>query len=391
MTILKLQIGWSTSLKDKSLVVVFPSIFSKNKVPSLVMNIKKILKIQNQKFHKIRRDGDVVIVEADDPVFASSAINTLIGIRGIAIAKQVTNDFESIVNSISKIGVDIFLKGERFLLEVEGYAKGFVTKDIEIAATSSLIEKTAGTGIKPGTNKKYDRKLYVCLTKLNAYICIYYDNGLGGIPNNSQNNKMVCCVFDELSAVSCLETMKQGFDVKIIVCYSKDSELLHLVKIINQIIRRTIKPKVSLEFYRIHINKKLIKTHRLMTEITAKILVQIAITNSAKRISLALSPLIYPVDFVESLIKQVYSKNLIPYFPLSGLDDNVFETAKEIGLEKYLSRIEKIGSSTFSNFKQSTKEIEKIVKETIMSKKTVLVNVGPNNVHDILDEVRTDH
>ena len=389
MTILKLQTGWSTSLKDKILVVVFPSIFSKNKVTSLVMNIKKILKIQNQKFHKIRRDGDVIIVEADDPVFASSAINTLFGIKGVAIAKQVTNDFESIVNGISKVGVDIFLKGERFLLQVEGYAKGFVTKDVEIAATSSLIEKTAGTGIKPGTSKKHDRKLYVCLTKLSAYICIYYDDGLGGIPNNSQNKKIICCVFDELSAVSCLETIKQGFDVKIIVCYSKDSELLHLVKIINQIIHRTIKPKVSLEFYRIHVNKKL--PPLMLTEITAKILVQIAITNSAKRISLALSPLIYPVDYVENLIKQVYSKKLIPYFPLSGLDGNVFETAKEIGLEKYLSRIEKLGSSNFSNFKQSTKEIEKIVEETVMSKKTVLVNVGPNNVHDILDEVRSDH
>jgi len=376
-------------MKNEVLVIVFPSIFSKNKVSFLMANIKKVLKIQNQKFCKIRKEDDVIIVEADDPVFASSAINTLFGIKGVAIAKRVNNNFESIVNSVVTAAADIFLKGERFLLQIEGCAKGFTTKDIELAATSSLIEKTAGTGIKPGTSKKYDRKLYVCLTKLNAYICIYYDNGLGGIPNNSQNKKIVCCVFDELSAVSCLETMKQGFDVKIIVCYSKDSELLHLVKIINQIIRRTIKPKESLEFYRIHINKKL--PPLMLTEITAKILIQIAITNNAKRISLAISPLIHPVDFVESLIKQVYSKNLIPYFPLSGLDDNVFETAKEIGLEKYLSRIEKLGGSNFSNFKQSTKEIEKIVKETIMSKKTVLVNVGPNNVHDILDEVRTDH
>jgi len=376
-------------MKNEVLVIVFPSIFSKNKVSSLISNIKKVLKIQNQKFCKIRKEGDVIIVEADDPVFASSAINTLFGIKGVAIAKRVNNNFESIVNGVSNTATDIFLKGERFLLQIEGYAKGFTTKDIELAATSSLIENTAGMGIKPGTSKKYDRKLYVYLTKLNAYICIYYDNGLGGIPNNSQNKKIVCCVFDELSAVSCLETMKQGFDVKIVVCYSKDSELLHLVKIINQIIRRTIKPKVSLEFYRMHINKKL--PLLMLTEITAKILVQIAITNSTKRISLALSPLIYPVDFVESLIKQVYSKNLIPYFPLSGLDDNIFETAKEIGLEKYLSRIEKLGGSNFSNFKQSTKEIEKIVKETIMSKKIILVNVGPNNVHDILDEVRTDH
>jgi len=389
MTILKLQTGWSTSLKDKILVVVFPSIFSKNKVTSLVMNIKKILKIQNQKFHKIRRDGDVIIVEADDPVFASSAINTLFGIKGVAIAKQVANDFESIVNGISKVGVDIFLEGERFLLQVEGHAKGFVTKDIEIAATSSLIEKTAGMGIKPGTSKKHDRKLHVCLTKLNAYICIYYDTGLGGIPNNSQNKEIACCIFDELSAVSCLETIKQGFDVKIIVCYNKDSELLHLVKMVNQIIHRIVKPKINLEFYKIPINKKLASL--LLTEITAKMLAQIAITSSTKRISLGLSPLIHPVDFVESLIKQAYNKNLVPYFPLSGLDDNVFESAREIGLEKYLDRIKKLGSSRFYDSKQTTKKIEKIVEESITSKKTVSVNVGQNNVHEILDEVRSNN
>jgi len=162
-----------------------------------------------------------------------------------------------------------------------------------------------------------------------------------------------------------------------------------LVKMVNQIIHRTVKPKINLEFYKIRVNKKL--TSLLLTEITAKMLVRIAATNSIKRISLGMSPLIFPVDFVESLIKQVHNKDLIPYFPLSGLDDNVFETAKEIGLEKYLSRIKKLGSSKFYNFKQSPKKIEKIVEESIMSKKTVSVSVGPNNVHEILDEVRSDH
>ena len=376
-------------MNDEVLIVVFPSVFSKNKTSSLIINIKKVLKIQNQKFHKIRKEGDVIIVEAADPVFASSAINTLFGIKGVAIAKQVDNNFESILNGISKVGIDIFLKGDRFLLQVEGYAKGFTAKDIEVAATSSLIEKTVGMGIKPGTSKKYDRKLYVYLTKSNAYICIYYDNGLGGIPNNSQNKKIVCCIYDELSAVSCLETIKQGFDVKLIICYSKDSELLHLVKMINQIIHRTVKPKVGLDFYKIFDNKKL--TALLLIEITTKILVRIATTNSIKRISLGLSSLIYPVDFVESITKQVYSKDLIPYFPLSGLDDNVFESAKEIGLEKYLSKIKKLGNSKFSKSGQSPKKIGKIINESIMSKKTVLISVGPNNIHEILDEVRSDH
>ena len=376
-------------MKDEVLIVVFPSIFSINKTISLIANIKKVLKIQNKKFRKIGKEGDVIIVEADDPVFASSAINTLFGIDGVAIAKQVTNDFESIVDGVSKVAKDIFLKGERFLLQIEGYAKGFTTKDIELAATSSLIEKTAGMGIKPGTSKKYDRKLYVRLTKLNAYICIYYDNGLGGVPNNSQDKEIICCIFDELSAVSCLETIKQGFDVKIIICYNKDSELLHLVKIVNQIIRRTVKPKINLDFYKIHDNKKLAPL--LLTEITSKVLMRIASISGIKRISLGTSTLIHPIDFSESLTKQISDENLIPYFPLSGLDDNVFESAREIGLEKYLNSIKKLGSTKFHNSKQPAKKIEKIVNDTIMTKKTVSVNVGLNNVHEILDEIRPDH
>ena len=230
-------------MEDNVVIVVFLSTFSQNKVKPLITNIKKILKIENQKIQKIRREGDVIIVETSDPVFTSSAINSLFGIKGVAIAKQVTNNFNTIVNSISKVGADIFLESERFLIQVEGYAKGFMTKDVEITATSSLIEKTAGKGIKPGTDEKYDRRLYTYLTKSHAYICIYYDKGLGGIPNNSQNKNMVCCVFDELSAVSCLETIKQGFEVKIIICYVKESELLHLVKMVNQLIRRLVNRK----------------------------------------------------------------------------------------------------------------------------------------------------
>ena len=376
-------------MKDEVLIVVFPSVFSKNKVSSLITNIKKILKIQKQNFRKIRKEGDIIIVQADDPVFASSAINTLFGIKGVAIAKRVTNDFESIINGISKVSEDIFLKGERFLLQIEGHAKGFTTKDVELASTSAVIEKTAGMGIKPGTSKKYDRKLYVHLTKLNAYICIYYDTGLGGVPNNSQNKEIICCIFNELSAVSCLETIKQGFDVKIIICYNKDSELLHLVKIVNQIIRRTVKPKINLDFYKIHDNKKLASL--ILTEITSKILIQIASANGIKRISLGTSPLIYPIDFSESLSKQISDKNLIPYFPLSGLDDNIFESAREIGLEKHLNSIKKLGITKFHNSKHPTKKIEKIVDDSIMTKKTVSVNVGLNNVHEILDEIRSDN
>ena len=81
-------------MMDKvSYVVVFPTIFSKNKISQLIINIKKILKIKNQQFKSVKRDGDIILVDANDPVFASSAINLLFGIKKIAITRQVKNNF----------------------------------------------------------------------------------------------------------------------------------------------------------------------------------------------------------------------------------------------------------------------------------------------------------
>jgi len=376
-------------LEDNVLVIVFPSTFSLNKIKLLITNIKKILKIENRKYHKIRQEGDIIIVETDDPVFTSSAINTLFGIKKVAIAKQVTNDFDTIVNGISKVGVDLFLESERFLIRVEGQAKGFMTKDVEVAATSSLIEKTAKKGIKPGTDEKYDKQLYVYLTKSHAYICIYLDEGLEGIPNNSQKKKIICCIFDELSAISCIETIKHGFEVKIIICFMKESELLHIAKMLNQIIHRMVKPKIDLEFYKVPIDKK--PASLLLTEITIELLSMIAISNDIKRISLSLSPLIYPIDFLENMVKLVYNKNLIPYLPLSGLDNNVITTAKEIGLEKYIPKIKKYGNAKFYDSKKPLKEIKKIVEKTVRNRKHISIKVAQNNVHDILDKIMLKH
>ena len=372
-------------LEDNIVVVVFPSIFSQNKIGPLITNIKKALKIQNQKFQKIRQDDKVIIVETTDPVFVSSTINDLFGIKNIAIAKQVKNDFKIIVENITKIATDLFLKNERFFLQVEGYSKGFVTRDVEVAATSSLIEKTVKKGIKPGTAEKYDRRLFVHLTKSSAYICIYYDKGLEGIPNNSQNEKMVCCVFDELSAISCIETIKQGFDVKIIVCYNKKSELLDLVKMINVIIHKTVQTQISLEFYKIDSDVKL--SPIVLAEVVAGILVKVSISVNIKRISLSISPIIHPLSFFEKIVKQIHSKDLIPYTPLTTLGEDIIDDAKEIGLAKYLNKIEKIGKTRFISSASPKRKIENLVERSMKTKKIVRVKLDVNNIHDILDSV----
>ena len=377
-------------MSQNAFVVVFPSVFARNKIKQLESNIKKILKIKNQEFQKISRDDSLILIDANDPVFASSTINLLFGIKRVVIAKQIKNDFNTIVSEITKIGSNLLLKGEKFYVKVEGNSSGFITKDVELSATSSLIDKTVKLGVKPGTEEKHDRMLYTFLTKSNAYVSIFVDEGHGGIPYNSQNEKVVCGIYDELSAVSCLETIKQGFDVKIIVCYKQKSELLNLVKILNQILPRTIKSKLELEFYQIPIKGSNSKSLLTQIDSVTKIMIRVAKANKIRRISLALSPLIFPLDFVERSIKEVFDSDLTPKTPISGLDDDIFASAEEIGLRKYLPKIEKLGKMRFPNH-QSPKEIQKIAENSLKTKKVVSITIGPNNVHDILDSLEENH
>ncbi|HJM80050.1 MAG TPA: thiamine biosynthesis protein [Nitrosopumilus sp.] len=371
-------------MNEISYVVVFPNIFSKKKIPQLIKNIKKILKIKNQKFNSVKRDGDVILVDANDPVFASSAINLLFGIEKIAIARQVKNNFQNIISEITIIGGNLLLKGEKFLVKVEGISKGFLVKDIEIAATSNIIEKKSNLGIHPGTDEKFDKKLYTYLTKNNAYICIFLDPGNNGIPYKSHNEQTICAIYDEISAVSCYETIKQGYDTKIIICYRQKSELMNLVKMINRIIPRLVQEKINLEIYNLKIKPVGIKNYLIYINS----IIEIMLNHSNKRISLALSPLIFPTNFIDSSLNHIFSKNRIPIIPLTGIDNELFSEAKEIGLERSIKKIEKminINSNDIPSF--SKKSVENALK----TKKEIFVKLGVNNVHEILDSLNEDH
>ena len=222
-------------MSNENYVVVFPSLFAEHKINLLMANIKKILKINNQNFTKISRDENLILIDANDPVFASTAINLLFGINQIIIAKKINNDYTTVVNEINRIGSSLLLKGEKFYVKVEGVPKGYVTKDVELSATSSLIENNKKINARPGTEEKHDKLLFTHITKSNAYVSIFSDKGLGGTVNNSQNQKTVCGIFDEFSALACLEAIKQGFTVKIIIFCQKQSELINLGKILQKI------------------------------------------------------------------------------------------------------------------------------------------------------------
>ena len=102
-------------------------------------------------------------------------------------------------------------------------------------------------------------------------------------------------------------------------------------------------------------------------------------------ISLATSPLIFPATFVEALQKRIFSAGIIPHISLSGIDSEIMKNAREIGMEKYIPKIEKFLKSNLTKTKSKLKNNQKTIK------KIIKVKLGPNNVHDILDSLEIEH
>ena len=369
-------------MAENSFVVVFPTIFSQKKISLLIDNIKKILKIKNQKFNSVRKDGSVIIIDANDPVFASSAINLLFGIKKVAIAKQVRNSFDIVEAEISKVGSNLLLKGDTFYVKIEGSAKGFLPKDLEMAVTSSIIEKSSKLEAHPGTEENHNKLLYTFLTKAHAYVCIFSDEGLGGIPYGTHDQTILCPIFDELSAVSCVETIKQGFKIEIIVFYTKDSELTNLVKMINQIIPRTINEKIKLEFVKINF-KRTLKNYPEYFQAIMKMTKDISKKTKLNHVALPISPLIFPAKNIDSLLLDFTREKIFSYAPLGALEEEIFKNAKEIGLGKFVSNIQNLSKIDFANVKTNQKTIENTKK----SSKLVSIKIGANNIHEILDQL----
>ncbi|SMH72134.1 thiamine biosynthesis protein [Candidatus Nitrosotalea okcheonensis] len=372
---------------EKTVLVIFPSIYSLNKINNLAANISKILKIKNQHHSGIRKNESLIIVEAVDPVLASSAVNLLFGIDKIAIAKEVDNNFDSVLSAITNTALSLLLKGEKFYVKVEGKTEKFLAKDLEVASTAMLVEKSMHLEAKPGSESDHDRLVYAYLTDAYAYVCIFVDSGLSGIPYNSQREKILCCIYDELSAIACLQTIKMGFEVKILICYHNESDLLKLAKIVNKMLPRIIEKNTVLHICKMDRSPGIPTTITVITQV----MISIASREKIGRISLGISPMIFPASFCEYNANLAFQNKIIPWFSLSGIDSGILENAKEIGLEKYIANLEDL-CKKHSNYKKiPMSQISKHAKSVLKTIKSIQVTTGPKNIHDIIDSLKSNH
>ena len=178
-----------------------------------------------------------------------------------------------------------------------------------------------------------------------------------------------------------------GFDIMLLVCYRSELDLLRLSKIIDKILSRIIRDKIDLQFCKIS------EISDLLTKITVvtHILLSVASNTKISRIALAISPIVFSSSFAEYNAKIVLKNNLIPWFPLSGIDSSILENARELGLEKYLVTLENLCKSRSHAKTVPKARIQKYVNDALKNLKHISVTRGSKNVHDIIDSLKSNH
>ncbi len=374
-------------------VVVEPTQFTSSRLDILKSNIKAVLDAPER--CSIKQDGNLLLLEVDEPVDVMYALTNVFGIRSIGIAEIADKKLDSIVDAIVGVGKHIIHSNERFHVEVLGSVNGLVARDVEFASTAALLSELSMLNIKP-SSKGYDRLIRVYIADEYAYICRICKDGAGGLPVGS-NGYALCSVYDCISAVAAYVLAEHGFYPSIIVVYDEeegDGMLRRVAKKIEVIARML--PSRSIELRYTHYTPKgndvysSNKYHShykntLLTSLLLDRLVRVSDmggksnSNGSSIIALPLSSL-HGIDFINSVMSKMSCRNVI--FPL--MFSNYLYYARIFGVE-YVREMQDI-----SNFTESVDDsyMDEYVEECINNMHRLEVKLSPNMVHDMIDGIR---
>lgn len=381
------------------LVVAMPTVFAEKRAALLARNIKSALKSACQPFKSVARDGPLVVVEgAADPVLASAAVGMLSGVQRVGIARRAGATLADAAEAVSQAAGTILLEGEMYLVKAEGRPRGYVPGDLEMAATSAIIEKHAGIGAKPGTPARHDRELYAYVTAKHSYACLFADRGVGGVSAGTHPEPVACCMFDGLSAAACLEAIRQGYDVRMSVAYTTEAELRRLAKAAGRLVPRTAASllngeSVGIEFIRI---KKAAGGRAARLLASCLLAAKMAKESGIKRAVLPVSPVVDSQAAIDAAADELARRGIAAYTPLGALEDEIFANAAAAGFEGFAreaARLAAGAAATDASVRrggaEAVRDILSRAEEMAAGARRMQVSVraGPNTVHEMLDAV----
>jgi hypothetical protein len=313
------------------------------------------------------------VCEAKDPVELASKLAGMPGVDKVCIAKKVPSLFPAVSKAISDAGKAAVLPGQRFFVKVlasNSEKLDFTTRDVEFYSTGTLTAKLASINARPAKSEVEAEKTILAYIGRSSYVCIQTVDGVGGALYGS-HGRACSVICGPLSAVSCLQAIRSGFDIDMFLLYDDDDALRENAKLADKISKAKVAERDT-----IHVGQAVLPdchddAVRLL--LLERLALNAAISMPEKRTVLSLSLAFHPQWFIESAMQEIYAAGKLPYAPLLFL-------SREPGLdERYLSLAKRMRAV-------SAKSLQKYVG-LIKDTKTLRLKVGPDYLYNIIDSV----
>jgi len=413
--------------QGKTVLLVFPSQFSIGRFDKLIADIKDALRSKDVELRDIVLEKECVVLELDDVVEGAAITVEMFGIDKVAIAKKVSiASFEEILAQVVNIGKLKILPKEKFFVKVQisNNAKvDYKPRDLEFASTGELTAalqsslspslssshrqsstfpssaSSLSSSARPAKNElDADRHIEIFIGKKSAYVCIEIDAGLGGLPFASQEEKVLCTIHNALSAISCMAVLKCGFFPEILILYTDDDDLRQNLKTFGLVVNRLNTKNYSIRLARVEGLHKQQQQQRqsshktILQEIVAA---QVLTRMRGKGVVVPLSTAIHPLWLIELTFKKILSSNKIPWMPLLLPTQDIYDIARELGMEEHKLRlmsdqscmIDGLLTFTKQDYAKCRKSIDIMTESALKNMDTISFEIGPNYLHDILDSV----
>ena len=447
-------------------MLIYPSQLSLSRLAELTADLNLAFASSAKKVRSgnIISENEVLVFEMDDVVEGAAIATKRFGVEKVALARKLPSaNFEQISAEIASVGKLKVLPQEKFFVKVQISKDANVNYepiDLEFASTGDLISTLmsrstrfrSNTGVKnkiwyplPARNEiEADRTLEVYVGKRASYVCIETDKGLGGLPFGCQKEKVLCALYDALSAISCVSMLKSGFLPEIVVLYTDDESLRQNLKMLGFVISKVNTRKYSLRLAKLNLptagmqsnsesigeikrkrkrqrqserekeigirrgrGSREVKGEKAGLEHLQKMgyhegilkrlaAVRILSQINEKNIALPFSTAVHSLWLIESVFNQITAQKKVPWMPLLLPIQDLDVIAEELGMNEFKPLVssneiinEAESGSTFTGLdhRRYSRIIDKVAEQAIKDMKFVSFEIGPNYLHNILDSI----
>ena len=290
----------------------------------------------------IKKDGFYFIVEllnSKEMVFAMDLLSKISGISCIFLAKCLKIDFDALSKTITQIGKEILLPGEKFSITIRTSKKDdskdnddilFFIKDLEFIAISEI--SILSPDIKYVTNDlDADKTLFVLIGSDFAYVSILLTKSKEIIPFKFLRAAVICPIYDDYSFLSLISILNNGFFPIPYVFYDGESNLRQTLKTLYKVVKKYpinnivinitdlahLHPNADRPFLDCGFESNQSKGAMLKRLITEGAIVTFLLQTTAdtKFICLPFLPFLHPLWFFEKNILLSFESGKIPLTP----------------------------------------------------------------------------